>query len=255
MPDMLVRYKKGKTNFEIITKEGSVSQYREGTIKNTDDVVVANVIFTNHSKGERASDEQLRSAFDTDDLSQCLEKILLTGEPQLSVAERKAKVEQKRKEIVDYFRKYYVEPRTKLPLPAQRIDAALTQAKIRVDPDTPAARQAADAASKVVAVMPMSKSTLDGTIKIPHQYVGSAMGSVSKYCQVVKDGYTSEGSSISVSVAPGDYDMLISDLTKATKGNFTFDIEGQQKAMASGNEATEKKKGGKVGKKGKGGKK
>lgn len=38
MPDMLVRYKKGKTNFEIVTKEGKVSQYRDGTIKNTDDV-------------------------------------------------------------------------------------------------------------------------------------------------------------------------------------------------------------------------
>mmetsp|Transcript_9981 Transcript_9981/g.30474 ORF Transcript_9981/g.30474 Transcript_9981/m.30474 type:complete len:259 (-) Transcript_9981:1229-2005(-) len=252
MPDMLVRYKSGKNHFEVMTKEGMVTKFRDGEVKNLDDVVAADIIFTNQSKGEKASAEQLRSVFDTDDLKKCLEAIVSKGEYQLSAGERKAKVEQKRKEMVEYFRKYYVEARTKKPIPATRIDNALTEAKIRIDPDQPAERQAQDAASKIIAVLPISKMTMDGTITLPHASVGAAVGIIGKYCQVKKEGYTAEGTSMQVSVAPGEYDQLISDLTRSTKGNFTFDIEGQAAVMASGNES-EAKKGGKGGKKGGGG--
>lgn len=36
--DMLVRYKAGKNHFEVMAKEGMVTKYREGDLKNLDDV-------------------------------------------------------------------------------------------------------------------------------------------------------------------------------------------------------------------------
>lgn len=37
-PHMLVRYRVGKTTFEVVTKEGTVQKYRKGEIKSLDDV-------------------------------------------------------------------------------------------------------------------------------------------------------------------------------------------------------------------------
>lgn len=39
MPDMLVRYKKGKTTYEVLVEEGKVTKYREGEIKNLSEVL------------------------------------------------------------------------------------------------------------------------------------------------------------------------------------------------------------------------
>lgn len=127
-----------------------------------------------------------RSAFDTEDIRVCLEKIITKGEYQLSAGERKAKVEAKRRMIIEYFRKNYAEPRTKRPIPITRIENALVEAKIRVDPDQPADRQAQEITSKLTAIMPMTKMTLDGTITLPHASAGAAAGIIGKYCKVVK---------------------------------------------------------------------
>ena len=48
----------------------------------------------------------------------------------MTAAERKAKTEKKRAEIINYIHKYYVDPKTKLPHPVVRIDAALTEMKV-----------------------------------------------------------------------------------------------------------------------------
>jgi ribosome maturation protein SDO1 len=46
-----------------------------------------------------------------------LKQILIKGDYQESTKERKEKVEQKRKEIVNFIHKYYVDPKTKVPHP------------------------------------------------------------------------------------------------------------------------------------------
>lgn len=41
----------------------------------------------------------------------------MKGDYQESTKERKEKVEQKRKEIINYIHKYYIDPKTKVPHP------------------------------------------------------------------------------------------------------------------------------------------
>lgn len=54
MTTQLVRYKQGKSNFEIMVKPGSMKKYREGKL-DINSVVEADVIFKNQSKGDRAN--------------------------------------------------------------------------------------------------------------------------------------------------------------------------------------------------------
>lgn len=50
----LVRFKQGKTSFEVMVKPGSVKKYREGKLS-IQDVIETDVIFKNQSKGERVN--------------------------------------------------------------------------------------------------------------------------------------------------------------------------------------------------------
>jgi len=58
------------------------------------------------------------------------------------------------------------------------------------------------------------------------------MAIVRKYCSVQSDSYDSEGCSMRVALVPGDYDLLMKELTKVTKGDFQFEIQGRVDAIA-----------------------
>ena len=51
----VVRYKKDKQTFEVLTNPGSVLKFREGKL-GWDKVLATDVVFTNSSRGDRARD-------------------------------------------------------------------------------------------------------------------------------------------------------------------------------------------------------
>jgi ribosome maturation protein Sdo1 len=55
----LVRLKKGKTTFEVITNEGSALKFREEKCP-WESVMVVDIIFKNFSRGLRASDKEIQ---------------------------------------------------------------------------------------------------------------------------------------------------------------------------------------------------
>ncbi len=79
MPDMLVRLKRGKTTFEVMVEEGKVTQYRDGTVKNLSEVVLTDVVWVNAQKGKRASADQLKKAFQTDNVQDVIKQIIDVG--------------------------------------------------------------------------------------------------------------------------------------------------------------------------------
>lgn len=83
--------------------------------------------------------------------------------------------------------------------------------------------------------------------------MGSCHGVIQKYVKIVNEKYTAEGCSMQVSLVPGDYQPLLNDLNRLTKGEFQFEIEGAEKMAASSDEPTKKSKGGSGG--GRGGRK
>jgi ribosome maturation protein SDO1 len=248
----LVRFKVGKTHFEVVVKPNTVLQYREGKL-GIDKVLIAEEVFKDFRKGDRARTADLESAFNMTDVMKCIETILEKGEYQLSAAERREKVEKRRKEIVNYIHKYYTDPRTKTPHPVTRIENALDEMRLRIDPDAPGDGQAQSLISKLVDLIPLKRSEIEGTMFIPHKYVGSLQPSVRKYCEVRKEKYDGDGCWMDIGVVPGDYDALMADISHVGKGEVTFEVDGVE-AMASSEEPQMKKAHGGKGGKGKGAK-
>jgi len=113
MPEhQVVRYKVGKSNFEILTKPGSVLKYREGKL-GWDNVPFADVVYKNQAKGDKASAIELKAAFKTENENESMKIIAEKGELQLTTGERKDKVDKKRAEVINYIHKYYTDPKSK----------------------------------------------------------------------------------------------------------------------------------------------
>jgi ribosome maturation protein SDO1 len=184
-----------------------------------------------------------RAAFGTDKAGDIVKTIVEKGDVELNANERKEAVEKKRAEIVNYIHKYFVDPKTKTPHPVVRIQNALDTLKIRVDPDIPAERQVQEITRRLPEVLPVRKQEMEGTISIPHAFLGQAAGIIKKMAQIRGESYTGEGCTYDVTFVPGDYQPLTQELQKLTQGNFQFDVDAQGMA-ASQEPETKGKKGG-----------
>lgn len=250
----IVRYKHGKTVFEVMTRPGSVLKYRDGKL-GWDNVLVADEVFTNSKKGDRAKASELKAAFGTDQSGECAKIVVERGELQLSAAERKEKVETRKREIIGYLHKHYVDPKTKMPHPFTRIENAMDQIKYHVDADEPVEKQVDQVLKKMPGILTFRKEEIYGVVKVGHAFYGQCQGLVQKYCKVEKEDWDGQGCSMRVSLVPGDYDTLASALNKVTKGEFQFEVD--LAGVVKKEVVSEKKEdtgGGRRGKKGKRGK-
>lgn len=219
---MLVRMKKGKTTFEVMVNEGGVNKFREGSIKCVEDVVVVPQIWTNASKGLKASKDEVRSAFGSDNVKEALEIIVREGDAQESAQERQAKYDAKRREIIHSIQKNYVSADGH-PLPVMRIENALERIKLRIDVDTDADRQVSAILEKLTAVMPMKKSAdvMEGTVTVAIALAGAVSSAIRKHGRVNREVY---GDTAKFEIEMHSYDMLMKDLTRVTKGQFDFQL-------------------------------
>lgn len=73
--------------------------------------------------------------------------------------------------------------------------------------------------------------------------MGAAQGALSQYATIMQERWDANGCKMEISLVPGDYDIFIEDLTKVTKGEFTFEVEGGGAASSDDPPATRGGKG------------
>lgn len=247
----LVRYK----GYEIATNRGTIQKWRDGSL-DWSNVLLSDEVYTNVAKALRATDVEMKGTFGTSDVSEIAKIIATEGELQLTTAELREKTEQRRREMLNYIHKYYVDPKSKKPHPITRLENAFEAMKIRVDPHTPAERQVQDKVIKrLPEFLPVKKCVIEGILTVPTSFLGQAMGVVTSFAQIQSESYTASECRMSIQVLPGSYDALMSKLSSATKGNATFEVAGGMAASTEDDGAAGGKGKGKRGKgKGKRGK-
>jgi len=239
----LVRHKVNGVTFEVLTKLGAVLKFRKGEL-GWAEVLYADEIFKSYSKAEKAKGVDLTAAFGTENVQDCAKVIVEKGELQLTANERKEFVEKKRAEIVNYIHKYYVDPRAKTPHPVLRIENALDELKFKVDADVPTEKQVQEIVKRLPEVLPIKRQEMEGLLTIPNKHMGSCHGVIQKYVKIINERYSADGCAMQVSLVPGDYQPLLNDLNRLTKGDFQFEIEGAEKMAATSEDTTKKKAGG-----------
>ena len=83
--------------------------------------LVSDDVYTDSGKGTKPSSEKLLKAFNTEDQIEIAKIILQKGDLNLTTDQRRKMVEEKKKQIVNYIVKTYVDPKTHLPHPPLRL--------------------------------------------------------------------------------------------------------------------------------------
>ena len=218
----VVRAKFRGNRFELIVNPEFALKHKMGLLEESftlDDILEVDEIFQNASKGERAPDEILEHCFETTDFKIIAEKILEKGELNLTAEQRQAFFEKKRRKIINLVSKMCINPKTKTPHPPTRIENAMKEAKVMVDPTQSAEDQLKTVIEELRKVLPISMETVKLVVKIPPEFTGKAYGEIKRKGQIQKDEWQKDGSWITVvNVVAGVQGEFIEAVQGLTKG-------------------------------------
>ena len=174
---VLARLEKGGKRYEVLVDPDLVEQWKEdASTVELDDFMAMDEIFHDARAGERPTEEALMNTFQTLDVEAILNIILEKGSIQLTTAQRKARVENMRQQIIHHIHSQAIDPKSKSPHPRTRIELALDESKYSVDPFKRLEDQVKDAIAKLKPLIPLSFESVRLAFRIP----GSAYGSVSQ---------------------------------------------------------------------------
>ena len=174
---VLARLEKGGKRYEALVDPDLVEQWREDSSAiELDDFMAMDEIFHDARAGERPTEEALKNTFQTLEVEAILNIILEKGSIQLTTAQRKARVENMRQQIIHHIHSQAIDPKSKSPHPRTRIELALDESKYSVDPFKRLEDQVKDAIAKLKPLIPLSFESVQLAFRIP----GSAYGSVSQ---------------------------------------------------------------------------
>jgi ribosome maturation protein SDO1 len=216
----VVRHQTGGEKFEILVDPDKGLLYKNGEIGEVANVMMADIIFTDAKKGEKASTEKLENTYGTSDAFEVAKIMFEKGTFQLNAQQRKEMVEQKHKKIIYIISRTYVDPKTKIPHPPQRIQNAMEEAKISIDPFIEAEEQVQEIVDTLRSILPMSSENIQIALKIPAEYTGKSYGTVKNYGTIKREEWQNNGSWVAVVELPAAMQMeLLDKLGKETQGN------------------------------------
>ena len=190
----VVKYSFENEKFEILVKPDPAFDYKLGKISEISKILVSDEIYTDSGKGKRASSELLLKVFKTDDSTQIAEIMMKKGDLNLTTEQRKKMTTDKRKQIVTFISKTYVDPRTHLPHPPLRIEQALTDGRGSIDPFRNVDEQIKDVVEKLRPIIPLKSENTVLEISIPAQFVAQSYSVLKSTGTLKKEDWQSNGS-------------------------------------------------------------
>ncbi len=178
---VIAKYSINGEEFEIFVDSDMAYEYITGKRKDPLSVIQTEEIFKNANKGERQTQEKLKKVFNTTDVLQIADIILKKGEVPITTEQRHKLVEEKRKQIINIIAVNSIDPRTNAPHTPTRIENALEQAKIVVDPFKNANEQVEAIIKKINMILPLKFATAHVEVQIPASYANRCYGALKQY--------------------------------------------------------------------------
>ena len=221
----VVRYSYEGEKFEILVKPDPALEYKLGKRKDISSILVSDEIYSDSNKGKRASTEKLLKAFKTDDATLIAERILQKGDLNLTTDQRRKMTQEKRKQLVDYISKTYVDPKSHLPHPPLRIEQAMEDGKVSIDPYKNVDEQVKDIVEKLRSIIPLKSENLVLEIIVPAQYAAKSYSVLKSTGTLKKEEWQSNGSLKAILEIPAAARPNVIDrLGSITKGTASVEV-------------------------------
>jgi ribosome maturation protein SDO1 len=209
----------GKT-FEVFVDPDGALAFKKGDPVKIENILAVEDVFSDARNGDRPAEQDVINAFGTTDALKIAEKIINEGELQLTTEQRRKIQEDKKKQIIAFIARNAINPQTKAPHPPARIETAMDEAGIHIDPMKSVEEQVDTTMKAIRPIIPIRFEEVKVAIKLPPEYATKAYGSVAKFGNLLKQEWQNDGSWIGVlSIPAGMQDELYSLLNRLTKGS------------------------------------
>lgn len=198
--------------FEILVDPDLAAKIRRGEDLPVEDAVAALQVFENASQAERASEEALKKVFKTTEFEPVALHIIRKGEIHLTAEQRRAMIAEKRRQVITFIARNAVNPQTGHPHPPQRIDLAMEEAKVHIDPFKSLDELVKETMKSLRPLIPIKFDELRLAVKIPADYAPRAYGEISIAAVIEKEEWQKDGSWICVAVIPAGIQNEFYDL-------------------------------------------
>ena len=205
--------------FEILVDPDLASDFKRGEDIKIEEILAVEEVFKDAKKGDKSSEEAMNKAFETTDPLEAAVIIIRKGQVQLTAQQRRDMQEDKRRMIVAKIARDAINPQTKLPHPARRIEIAMEEAKIRVDPFKSVDEQVNITLKAIRRLIPIKLEKVKVAIHRPGEDTGKVYGIIPEFGKTLKEEWQQDGSWVAVVEIPGGMqDNFYQKLSEITHG-------------------------------------
>ena len=180
--------------FELLVKPDPALEYKMGKRSDISGALVSDEIYSDANKGSRASSEKMMKHFKTTDSIDIAKQILTKGELNLTTDQRRKMVEEKKRQIVQFINRSFVDPKTHLPHPVVRIEAAMEEVRVPIDPFRKVDEQAKVIVDALRKILPLKSETVKLTVTVPPQYAAQSYSVLKSTGDLRSEEWLADGS-------------------------------------------------------------
>ena len=190
--------------FEVLVDPDAALAIKRGEFDgDLEEVIAAEDVFENASRGDRPAESDVEDVFDTTEPLQIIPEVIQRGEIQITAEQRREMQERKRRQLINRIARNAINPQMDdAPHPPDRIESALEQTDFRIDPMQPVEPQVDDALDALRPVIPIRFEEVTMAVQIPAEHAGSAQAQIRSFGDLEREEWQADGSWIGVLTFP-----------------------------------------------------
>ncbi|WP_280536225.1 ribosome assembly factor SBDS [Halopenitus sp. POP-27] len=208
--------------FEVLIDPDAALAMKRGDFEgDLEDVIAAEDVFENASRGDRPAESALEEVFGTTDPMAIIPEVVERGEIQITADQRREMQERKRKQLINTIARNAINPQMDdSPHPPERIDRALEEAGFTIDPMEPVENQVDDALEALRPVIPIRFEEITVAVQLPPDYAGSGQAQIREFGDLEREEWQNDGSWVGVVTFPAGLQNDFYDLAnEVSSGN------------------------------------
>src|SRR3989304_6270089 len=222
---VIARVERSGEKFEVLGKPGAGQRLRDGKDVDILAELAIDEVFRDAHKGSKASEEKMAEFFGTTEPLAVAKQVILKGEIQLTTEQRRQMLEAKRRQIIQYIAANAINPQTGAPHPPQRIEIAMEEAKVHVDPFKGVEEQVKDVLSALRPLIPIRFEKVRIAVKLSAEDSAKCYGDLKAFGTILRE----EAGRLSFIPLPGRYtpepgDAVVGEVVDVGPSHWLVDI-------------------------------
>jgi ribosome maturation protein SDO1 len=216
---VVARYEAHGERFELLV-DPKIMEKLAPDASNLTELLAADKVYRDSHKGSQASSESLQKVFNTTDFVKCALAILKKGEVQLTTEQRRELTEAMRRKVVAEIVRNAINPQTKGPHPPSRIETAMEEARVHIDPFKPVEAQVKEVIDALKPLIPIRVEKAQLAVRVSGENYGKIYNDLHQLGTLKKEEWTGGGAWIGVLEVPaGMVGDVMDRLNERTKGD------------------------------------